>query len=210
MALITHGGSRGSSGSGGLGAALSTEPANLRSGVVVVLVAAGLMIPKASRACRTRGSGLAGVHYVPKAFVMRVCVALGVGAAFETVVLVLAACMGAAVFLELGHADGWQGRGGMVLGLVMVDLVDGYGRMDDVRLYGLFVDDWLVGFVDVTWEVYRKHSRARIDGYEERWNLLMNVLALDNGNMALRVSSFDPLGLILELRGLGLERSLGF
>lgn len=59
------------------------------------------------------------------------------GLAEETVLALLAADEGTALCLELGHGDCGEGRGGVVLGGVVVDLVDGHGGVGDVRLDGL-------------------------------------------------------------------------
>lgn len=55
----------------------------------------------------------------------------------EAVLALLAAGEGAALCLELGHGDGGEGRCGVVLGSIVVDLVDGDGGVGDVRLNGL-------------------------------------------------------------------------
>jgi hypothetical protein len=60
------------------------------------------------------------------------------GLANETVLALLTAGEGAALGLELGHGDGGKGGGGVVLGSVVVDLVDGDGGVGDVRLDGLW------------------------------------------------------------------------
>lgn len=48
-----------------------------------------------------------------------------------------------ALALELGHAHGWESSGGVVLGSVVVDLVNGDSGVHDVWLDGLLVDDRL-------------------------------------------------------------------
>jgi hypothetical protein len=59
------------------------------------------------------------------------------GLADEAVLTLLATGEGTALCLELGHGDGRESRGGVVLGGVVVDLVDGDGGVGDVRLDGL-------------------------------------------------------------------------
>lgn len=71
------------------------------------------------------------------------------GRTIERIVARLGATKGAAGLLELGHGHGWEGAGGVVLGLVVVDLVDRLGRVDNVALDGLLLDDWLDVLVDV-------------------------------------------------------------
>lgn len=61
----------------------------------------------------------------------------GARLALEAVVALLAAGEDAALVLEVGHADGWEGGGGVVLGGVVVDLVDWHGGVHDMRLDGL-------------------------------------------------------------------------
>jgi hypothetical protein len=59
------------------------------------------------------------------------------GLADETVGTLLAAGEGATGPLELLHGDSRKGRGGVVLGSVVVNLVDGDGGVGDVRLNSL-------------------------------------------------------------------------
>ena len=63
----------------------------------------------------------------------------------KTVVTLLAAGETTTLLLEVGHADGRESGGGVVLGLILVDLVDGNGGVDNRRLDGLLLDDWLDG-----------------------------------------------------------------
>lgn len=63
----------------------------------------------------------------------------------ETVVTLLTAGQAATLLLEVCHADGRESGGGVVLRLILVDLVDGDGRVDNGRLDGLLLDDWLDG-----------------------------------------------------------------
>jgi len=64
----------------------------------------------------------------------------GFGLASEAVLALLTADERATLCLELGHGDCGEGRGGVVLGGVVVDLVDGDGGVGDVGLDGLC--DW--------------------------------------------------------------------
>ena len=59
------------------------------------------------------------------------------GLANETVSALLAAGEGTTGPLELLHGDSGKGRGGVVLGSVVVNLVDGDGGVGDVRLNSL-------------------------------------------------------------------------
>lgn len=61
----------------------------------------------------------------------------GFGLADEAVGALLAAGEGTAGLLELLHGDSGKGRGGVVLGGVVMDLVDGDGSVGDMRLNGL-------------------------------------------------------------------------
>lgn len=71
------------------------------------------------------------------------------GLAKEAVLALLAANEGTALCLEFGHGDCGERRGGVVLGGVVVDLVDGDGGVGDVRLNGLLLDHGLDSLVDV-------------------------------------------------------------
>lgn len=61
----------------------------------------------------------------------------GARLALETILALLTTSQRAAGLLELGHGDGRESRGLVVLGSVVVDLVDGDGGVGDVRLNGL-------------------------------------------------------------------------
>lgn len=61
----------------------------------------------------------------------------GARLALKAVLALLTASQRAARLLELGHGDGRESRGLVVLGSVVVDLVDGDGGVGDVRLNGL-------------------------------------------------------------------------
>lgn len=61
----------------------------------------------------------------------------GLGLANEAVLALLAASEGTALLLELGHGDRREGRGRVVLGGVVVNLVDGDSGVGNVRLNGL-------------------------------------------------------------------------
>lgn len=64
-------------------------------------------------------------------------VSSGLGLSEEAVLALLAADEGATLCLELGHRNCRESRGGVVLGGVVVNLVDGNGGVGDVRLDGL-------------------------------------------------------------------------
>lgn len=55
----------------------------------------------------------------------------------------------ATLLLELGHGDGWESRSGVVLSLVVVNLVDRDGGVDNRWLDSLLLDDWLDVLVNV-------------------------------------------------------------
>lgn len=78
---------------------------------------------------------------------------LVVGGAVEPVVARLGAAEGAARLLELAEGHGGQGGGVVVLGLVVVDLVDGLGGVHDVALHRLLLDDGLDLLVHVVVDV---------------------------------------------------------
>jgi len=107
----------------------------------------------------------------------------GAGLALETVVALLTASEDTTLPLELLKGNSGEGRGGVVLGSVVVDLVDGDGGVDDVRLNGLLVHNGLDGLVDV----------------------VVDVLASDDGGDGLGVTLGTLDALITELGSLGLE-----
>jgi hypothetical protein len=59
------------------------------------------------------------------------------GLADEAVLALLTAGEGTALLLELGHGDGGESGGSVMLGGVVVDLVNGDGGVGDVGLDGL-------------------------------------------------------------------------
>lgn len=87
---------------------------------------------------------------------------------------------------ELGERLHWQHRRAMVLGSAVVSLVNGHGGVDDLRLYGLLVDDWLHGFVDV----------------------MVDMLPGGDGESCLSVLSLVYCGGVLEFSGLSLQTFL--
>ena len=71
------------------------------------------------------------------------------GDALELVVALLTASKSSALGLELLHGHGWESSSLMVGSLVMVNLMDGDGGVDDVGLDGLLLNNGLDGLVDV-------------------------------------------------------------
>lgn len=69
--------------------------------------------------------------------------------ALEGIGALLTACEGTARLLEVGHGNGRESGGGVVLGFVVVYLMHGNSRVYDVGLDSLLLDYWLNGFVDV-------------------------------------------------------------
>jgi len=61
----------------------------------------------------------------------------------ETVVTLFTTGQATTLLLEICHADSRESAGRMVFGLVLVDLVDGNSGVDNRRLDGLLLDDWL-------------------------------------------------------------------
>lgn len=106
--------------------------------------------------------------------------------ASESIGTLLTAGQSTALVLELGHGDGREGRSSVVLSLVLVNLVDRNGGVDDRWLDGLLLDDGLDGLVDVVVDVLASNG----------WGGSRCVLSLANG------------ALILELGSLGCETLL--
>jgi len=67
----------------------------------------------------------------------------------ESVVTFLASGEASSLLFEVGHADGWEGGGGVVLSFVDVGFVDGNGGVDNGGLDGLLLDNGLDGLVYV-------------------------------------------------------------
>jgi len=65
--------------------------------------------------------------------------------ALKPVVAFLATSQATSLFLEICHADSRKSRGGVVLGLVLVDLMDRDSGVDYRGLDGLLLDDGLDG-----------------------------------------------------------------
>jgi hypothetical protein len=71
------------------------------------------------------------------------------GDSLEGIVTLLATSKSSAFGLELFHRHSRKSCGAVVGSLVVVNLVDGNGGMDNIRLDGLLLDDRLDGLVDV-------------------------------------------------------------
>ena len=65
--------------------------------------------------------------------------------ALKTVVTLLSSSQTPTLSLEIGHADSGKGRCSVMLGFVVVGLVDGDGGVNDRRLNGLLLNNWLNG-----------------------------------------------------------------
>lgn len=63
------------------------------------------------------------------------------GLTLESVEALLTASQDTTLLLEVGHADDGKSRGGVVLGRVVVNLVDGDSGVDDSRLDGFCGDN---------------------------------------------------------------------
>jgi len=105
---------------------------------------------------------------------------LSAGLAGEAIGTGLAAGKATTLLLELVETDGREGGGAVVLGRVVMDFVDGNGGVDDVRLNRLLLHDGLDRLVDV----------------------VVDVLAGDDGLNGGRVLALDADRLVLELGGL--------
>jgi len=93
---------------------------------------------------------------------------------------------GTTLLLVLFHRDGGQGRGAVDASFVVVNLVDWHSGVDNLGLNGLLVQDGLDGLVDV----------------------MVNMLALDNGRMGLGTASLINDTLVAHLTLLSLQSSL--
>jgi hypothetical protein len=73
--------------------------------------------------------------------------------AAESIRALLAAGEGTSLALELIHGDGRESGSSVVLSLVLVNLMDWDGGVDDRWLDSLLLDDWLDRLVDVVVDV---------------------------------------------------------
>ena len=121
------------------------------SNTVVVTVASVLMTH--SLALETLGCG----HATSTADVL--------GDTLERIVTLLTAGKGATLGGELLHGHGGQGSSVVVGGLVVVNLVDGNGGVDNIGLDGLLLDNRLDSLVDVLDDVsVDKHEVVGVVG----------------------------------------------
>ena len=147
----------------------------VRAGKTVAVGAVGVSGVRASEAGAGGDTGGGGVGATDSA-----------GLTLEAIVALLAAGQDTTLLLKVGHGDGGKSRGSVVLGGVVVNLVDGNGGVDNVRLDGLLVDDGLDGLVDV----------------------VVDVLTADGGCNRLRVHGLDLGALVSKLGSLGSETLL--
>lgn len=147
----------------------------VRAGKTVAVGAVGVGGVRASEAGAGGDTGGGGVGATDSA-----------GLTLEAIVTLLAAGQDTTLLLKVGHGDGGKSRGSVVLGGVVVNLVDGDGGVDNVRLDGLLVDNGLDGLVDV----------------------VMDVLTADGGCNRLRVHSLELGALVSKLGSLSSETLL--
>lgn len=69
--------------------------------------------------------------------------------ALESISALLTSSEGASLGSELAHADSGESSGSVVLSLVLMNLVDWDGGVDNGWLDSLLLDDWLNGLMDV-------------------------------------------------------------
>jgi len=147
----------------------------VRAGKTVAVGAVGVGGVRASEAGAGGDTGGGGVGATNSA-----------GLTLEAIVTLLAAGQDTTLLLKVGHGDGRKSRGSVVLGGVVVNLVNGDGGVDNVRLDGLLVDNGLDGLVDV----------------------VVDVLTADGGCNRLRVHGLDLGALVSKLGSLGSETLL--
>jgi hypothetical protein len=80
--------------------------------------------------------------------------------------------------LELIHGDSWEGRGSVVLSLILVNFMNWFGSMYNRRLNGIFLNDWLNVFVNMVVDVFA------CDG----WGCGGGVLSISNCASVLELS----------------------
>jgi len=131
-----------------VGVALSSYVLNIISNVssgAVVMTSAAIVLGQAR--------GTAGTSASDGATVTTECSSHSLGLAGKGVSTLLTAAQGTTLALEFRHGDWGEGRGGVVLGLILVHLVNGDGGVDDGGLDNLFLDDGLDSLVNVMVDV---------------------------------------------------------
>jgi len=86
------------------------------------------------------------------------CSANVLGLTLEAVVALLTTAENTSMFLELGHADRGKLRGLVMLSSIVVNLVDGNGCVDNIRLDCLFLNYWLDGLMDMVMHMLASNS----------------------------------------------------
>lgn len=103
----------------------STSSCNASTGVVASVVSGDASAGDASASDTSAGGAAQGT--ANRAWL-----------ALEAVIALLAAGEDTTLLLEVGHADSWESGGGVVLGSVVVNLMDGDGGVDDSWLDDLW------------------------------------------------------------------------
>lgn len=114
----------------------------------------------------------------------------------EAIIALFAAGEDTTLLLEVGHADSWKSGGGVVLGSVVVNLVDGDGGVDDSRLDDLLLDDGLDGLVDVVVDVLAGNDGSGGAGLGD---LALNALVRELSSLTLKTSSYLLRVAVLEM-----------
>lgn len=98
-------------------------------------------------------------------------------AAIDAILALILAKERSAVLLEVFHAHGRKGRRRVMLCGVVMHLVDRTGRVYDMRLDSLFLNDWLDSFVDMVVDMLAANGWSSAGGMLA-FNLGLLILVL--------------------------------
>lgn len=130
----------------------------------------------------------------------------GLWLALESIDTLLTSTKAAPLRAELIHADSRKSRGGVMLGLVVVNLMDGDGSVDDRWLDGLLLNDGLDGLVDVMMDMLASDSRSLL---LDHLLACLYSLVMELTSLLLETSADSGVIAMIDLAGLSGSDSVG-
>jgi hypothetical protein len=117
-------------------------------------------------------------------------------AGLVTSVSLLTAAKRSALLLEFIHAHRWKGRRGMMMCLVVMNLMNRYGRVNNVWLNSVYIR-----VSKMSGRRFRRQKFTFLDYWLDRLvHVMVHVLALDSGIMASSLLAFHArLGIVILL-----------